>query len=194
MTGSGSQQTICCDLFLWYWMSHSNTITWRSDGGATINIFCLWKNETNIQYWKIPQQLSGGYQANISIRSSQFLSPSSFQALKSQFIRDNVFTVVCGSLSSLQICLRPDFLALNKFFNFNAIYSSRHLRPTAAWSALDQTSCSQLSQKVIQCSSIPVIAGKFFYQSSDRSSTLPQVFLLQLGNLHKISNVWCSDI
>jgi len=44
-------------------------------------------------------------------------------------------------------------------------------------SAFDRTGCSQLSQKIVQCSSFPILGRKFSYQSSVRKSfTFPRVF------------------
>ena len=40
--------------------------------------------------------------------------------------------------------------------------------------AFDQTDCLQLSQKVVQCSSFPILGREYFYQFSVRKTfTLP---------------------
>ena len=62
----------------------------------------------------------------------------------------------------------------------------QHILKSNHHSAFDRTSCSQLLQKVVQCSSFPVISGKFFYQSSVRK-TFSQVFEKHFRPVFKLS-------
>jgi len=58
----------------------------------------------------------------------------------------------------------------------NIIYSSRRLWPTAFCNAFDQTGCSQLLQKVVQCLSFPVITEKYLSVFRKKIFYVPQIF------------------
>jgi len=59
----------------------------------------------------------------------------------------------------------------------NIIYSSRRLWPTAFCNAFDQTGCSQLLQKVVQCLSFPVITEKYLSVFRKKIFYVPQISL-----------------